>query len=94
MNEEEKLMNATWRQKAACQGLDPDIFYPVSEDDADEAKEICAQCGVRQVCLEFALTQRERDGVWVASPIASAAASSVSAARLPRSRPPLRERHP
>jgi len=64
MNEEEKLMNATWRQKAACQGLDPDIFYPVSEDDADEAKEICAQCGVRQVCLEFALTQRERDGVW------------------------------
>jgi WhiB family redox-sensing transcriptional regulator len=57
-------MNATWRQKAACQGLDPDIFYPVSEDDADEAKSICAQCGVRQVCLEFALAQRERDGVW------------------------------
>ena len=57
-------MNATWRQKAACQGLDPDIFSPVSEDDADEAKSICAQCAVRQVCLEFALAQRERDGVW------------------------------
>ncbi len=57
-------MNATWRQRAACQGLDPDIFYPVSEDDADEAKEVCEQCGVRQICLEFALDQRERDGVW------------------------------
>lgn len=57
-------MNATWRQRAACQGLDPDIFYPASEDDADEAKAICAQCNVRQVCLEYALVNRERDGVW------------------------------
>ena len=57
-------MNAKWRQRAACQGLDPDIFYPVSEDNAEEAKAICAQCSVRQVCLEFALVNREREGVW------------------------------
>lgn len=57
-------MNAKWRQRAACQGLDPDIFYPVSEDDAEEAKAICAQCSVRPVCLEFALANREREGIW------------------------------
>ena len=57
-------MNAKWRQRAACRGIDPDIFYPVSEDDAEEAKAICAQCPVRQVCLEFALVNREREGVW------------------------------
>lgn len=57
-------MNATWRKRAACQGIDPDVFYPVSEDDAEEAKAICAQCAVRQFCLEYALSNRERDGVW------------------------------
>jgi WhiB family redox-sensing transcriptional regulator len=57
-------MNATWRNRAACQGLDPDIFFPVSEDDAEEAKAICATCTVRQLCLEHALAHREREGVW------------------------------
>ncbi len=58
------MMNAKWRQRAACQGLDPDIFYPASEEDAEEAKQICAGCPVRTVCLEHALANRERDGVW------------------------------
>lgn len=53
-----------WRQKAACRGVDPDIFYPVTEEDAEEAKAVCAGCVVRQTCLEWALTNRERDGVW------------------------------
>ncbi len=57
-------MYATWRQKAACEGLDPEIFYPASEEEAEEAKAICAQCPVRQPCLEHALADRERDGVW------------------------------
>ena len=57
-------MNLSWRQRAACRGVDPDVFYPVSDDDADEAKDICTQCSVRQACLEYALANRERDGVW------------------------------
>jgi len=57
-------MNASWRQRAACRGVDPDIFYPVSDDDAEEAKAICASCPVRQSCLEYSLSAREREGVW------------------------------
>ena len=59
-------MNLPWRAKAACQGLEPDIFYPVSEDDADAeaAKVVCAECPVRESCLEHALAVREKDGVW------------------------------
>ncbi|HKH88822.1 MAG TPA: WhiB family transcriptional regulator [Acidimicrobiales bacterium] len=57
-------MIATWRQRAACRGLDPDIFYPVSDDDAWEAKAVCDACPVRQTCLEHALAVREREGVW------------------------------
>jgi WhiB family redox-sensing transcriptional regulator len=54
----------TWRQRAACRGVDPDIFYPVSDEEAEDAKAICAQCPVQQACLEWALTNRESDGVW------------------------------
>lgn len=57
-------MNLSWRQRAACRGVDPDIFYPASDEDADEAKGICAICPVREACLEYALVNRERDGVW------------------------------
>lgn len=54
----------SWRQRGACQGLDPSIFFPESEEDADEAKCICADCSVRIACLEHALASREKDGVW------------------------------
>jgi len=56
--------NLAWRQRAACRGVDPDIFYPVSDEEAEEAKAICGACTVSETCLEYALTNRERDGVW------------------------------
>lgn len=58
------LTNQTWRHLSACRGVDPDIFYPANEDEAEAAKSVCAACPVRQPCLEYALTSRERDGVW------------------------------
>lgn len=54
----------TWRSRGACHGLSPDIFFPETEEDADEAKSICNDCGVRIACLEHALASREKDGVW------------------------------
>lgn len=54
----------TWRQRGACNGLDPAVFFPESEEAAEEAKEICAECPVRIACLEHALASHERDGVW------------------------------
>lgn len=53
-----------WRQRAACRGVDPDIFYPVSDEEAEDAKAICATCPVRQLCLDWALANREKEGVW------------------------------
>ena len=54
----------SWRSRGACRGLDPAIFYPSSDEDAEQAKSICATCPVREPCLEYALTAREHDGVW------------------------------
>lgn len=55
---------ATWRKRAACRGIDPEVFYPVDDEDAVQAKAICDACPVRQACLEHALAHREREGVW------------------------------
>ncbi|HUF32711.1 MAG TPA: WhiB family transcriptional regulator [Acidimicrobiales bacterium] len=57
-------MTKKWREHAACRGIDPDVFYPVSDEEAEPAKAVCEQCSVRQACLEYALTSREREGVW------------------------------
>ena len=53
-----------WRELGACRGLDPGMFYPEEEDDAEAAKAVCGQCDVRIACLEHALASREKQGVW------------------------------
>lgn len=59
------MTNMAWRQQGRCRGVDPAVFYPVSdEDEALEAKAICETCPVRGPCLEYALAAREKHGVW------------------------------
>lgn len=53
-----------WREDAACRGVDTDVFFPVTEEEAGPAKTVCASCPVREECLEFALQTRQEDGVW------------------------------
>lgn len=57
-------MSGNWRDQARCQGVDPEIFHPADDGDGAAAKAICELCPVREPCLEFALTTREKDGVW------------------------------
>jgi WhiB family redox-sensing transcriptional regulator len=57
-------MHTPWSARAACRGLDPMIFFPATDEDAETAKEICGQCPVLELCLEHALGEREREGVW------------------------------
>jgi len=61
-----RQMKQPWRSKAACKGLDASIFFPDPDvdDDALPAKAVCAECAVRELCLEYALGFREKDGVW------------------------------
>lgn len=53
-----------WRDNAACLGLESEIFYPITDEEADTARAICEACEVRVECLEYALARREKDGVW------------------------------
>lgn len=49
-----------WTARAACIGMDTDIFFP-SKGNAyhqiTEAKAACAQCPVQGECLDWALAQ-------------------------------------
>ncbi|MGQ0825598.1 MAG: WhiB family transcriptional regulator [Actinomycetota bacterium] len=66
------IIHETWHLKAECRGPESVLFFPPSfperreERDAREekAKAICAECGVRQACLAFALRVREPHGIW------------------------------
>ena len=57
-------MNKNWVDRAACRGLDPAIFYPPTDEEADDARAVCAQCPVAEDCLEHAIEHREKSGVW------------------------------
>ena len=57
-------MDLMWKAQGACRLVDPDLFYPVSDAEAGPAKAVCGSCGVRDRCLEHALSTREFEGVW------------------------------
>lgn len=49
---------------ANCHDRDPDLFFPDRGAATAPAKAICHNCQVREECLEFALTNGERFGIW------------------------------
>jgi WhiB family transcriptional regulator, redox-sensing transcriptional regulator len=53
-----------WQDRAACFGIDPDVFFPTSEEEAGPALSHCTRCGIREMCLAWALKNGERYGVW------------------------------
>ena len=53
-----------WQDYANCLGVDPDLFFPERGASTREAKEVCRGCVVRDDCLEFALVNGEKFGIW------------------------------
>jgi WhiB family transcriptional regulator, redox-sensing transcriptional regulator len=54
----------TWQDSANCLGVDPDLFFPERGASTREAKEVCRGCIVRVDCLEYALANGEKFGIW------------------------------
>ena len=55
---------ARWRDRAACRGTDLNLFFPGRGESADPARQVCVRCPVRQLCLEYALSNRITHGIW------------------------------
>mgnify|MGYP006286026699 FL=1 len=53
-----------WHDRALCAQTDPEAFFPEKGGSTREAKRVCASCEVRAECLEYALANDERFGIW------------------------------
>jgi WhiB family redox-sensing transcriptional regulator len=45
-----------WHDDGACNGTDPDLFFPAKGKNIAPAVKICARCPVRARCLDWALS--------------------------------------
>ncbi len=59
----------SWRDRAACVGADTDLFFPIGSTgfavlQVREAKQVCAPCPVRSLCLDWAVKLNIDHGVW------------------------------
>lgn len=53
-----------WQSDALCAQTDPEAFFPEKGGSTRDAKRICTACDVRAQCLEYALQNDERFGIW------------------------------
>jgi WhiB family redox-sensing transcriptional regulator len=53
-----------WFARARCRGEDPNTFMPAFTATGAKAKAMCADCVVREPCLDYALRRPGLVGVW------------------------------
>jgi WhiB family transcriptional regulator, redox-sensing transcriptional regulator len=53
-----------WQTEALCAQTDPEAFFPEKGGSTRDAKKVCGACNVRAECLEYALENDERFGIW------------------------------
>lgn len=51
-----------WRKMAACQGMDPELWFPLG--DGADARAVCAHCPVADACLAWGLAIGATDGIF------------------------------
>ncbi|MFE7773570.1 WhiB family transcriptional regulator [Streptomyces sp. NPDC057445] len=54
----------SWQESALCAQAGPEFFFPAPGSSTREAKQLCGACEERVACLEYALANDERFGVW------------------------------
>jgi WhiB family redox-sensing transcriptional regulator len=54
----------SWQELGACVGIEVNLFFPERGGSTTEAKEVCRGCVVRETCLEYALSNGEKFGIW------------------------------
>lgn len=61
----------SWQGRAACAGMDARVFFGADGEGSSEreireakAKTICARCPVCLQCLDYALSNSIKHGIW------------------------------
>lgn len=53
-----------WAEQGACRGSKSSLWFPEPGKNAPHALAICKECPVRAECLDYAMVNGERFGVW------------------------------
>jgi len=53
-----------WTRDALCAQIDPEMFFPEKGGSSRQARQVCGSCPVRTDCLDAALANNERFGIW------------------------------
>jgi WhiB family redox-sensing transcriptional regulator len=53
-----------WQSDSLCAQTDPEAFFPEKGGSTRDAKRICQTCEVKAQCLDYALQNDERFGIW------------------------------
>jgi WhiB family redox-sensing transcriptional regulator len=60
-----KMDNVEWHQQALCAEIGGDWWFPEDNSRPEpEVLKVCGRCPVQAECLEFALENNEKYGVW------------------------------
>ncbi len=57
-------IDTSWQDDALCAQSDPEAFFPEKGGSTREAKKICGRCPAADACLQYALDNDERFGIW------------------------------
>lgn len=57
-------LNPNWKDQANCKGLNPDLFHVGRGESTKEAIAVCAGCIVIEQCLEYAMANSIKVGIW------------------------------
>lgn len=57
-------METEWMRVGLCRNEPPSKFFPSDGVGVEIARRICADCPVKEPCLEYALEVRIDHGVW------------------------------
>ena len=60
----EILGRPEWEERAACKGLDVELFLPPVGRSAEGGRAVCRGCEVRGDCLAVALADESLSGIW------------------------------
>ena len=56
-------MDTAWMADGKCRELPPETFFPTDGVGVEIARRVCANCPVKEPCLEYALLHRIEHGV-------------------------------
>lgn len=58
------IATPAWRGRAACRGVDTELFYDPDDPGVQVALTYCAKCPVLRECRDYAIEGHEPYGTW------------------------------